>query len=248
MIVLGWVVAATALGVWCVLWRLVRYPGGWTYAFHEEHREARGALTDARGAVRGLRRTARRERWRALAGVKRAEWTYWRRVRRAEGELEQLRTTHRGARVAQLGEITLYEHAVGVGGEEVALAGLRVRFELSRSKVTSYVYVTQPDGRERMERYGGAEHTEDAVRRFAVELQNAVAAADRLKERRLSSVRAVKAELREARSATERVEAAKERLEETRARHDADVRLPKARVALDDARSTWQDLTGRRPL
>ncbi|MFE4695958.1 hypothetical protein ACWCPD_35070 [Streptomyces sp. NPDC001935] len=247
MILLGWVVAVTALGVWWVLWRLVRYPGGWTYAFHEEHREARRALEGARGAVRALRRAARREKWRAHGAVKRAEWAYRRRVRRAESELERLGTTRRGARVEQLGEITLHEHAVVVGNDEVALAGLKVRLEPGRLKATSYVYLTQPDGRERMERYAGADYAEDAVRRFAVRIQNAVAAADRLEEERVGSIRAVKAELREARSATDQVEAAKERLEETRARHDADVRLPKARMALDDARSTWHGLTGRRP-
>ncbi|MFK0025683.1 hypothetical protein [Streptomyces sp. NPDC090798] len=248
MIVLGWVVTVTAVGVWWVLWRLARYPGGWAYAFHEEHREARSALEDARGAVRGLRRAARREKWWALAGMRRAEWAYRRRVRRAESELEHLRTTYRGARVEHLGEITLYEHAVVVGNDEVALVDLQVRFELGRSRSTSYVYLTQPDGRERMERYEGAEYTEDAVRRFAVRVQNAVAAADKLKEQRVSSVRAAKAELREALSATEQMEAAKGRLEETRARQDADLKLPKARMALDDARSTWQSLTGRRPL
>ncbi|MER5793667.1 hypothetical protein [Streptomyces sp. NPDC001980] len=248
MIALGWVVAAAALGVWWVLWRLVRYPGGWTYAFHEEHREARRVLEDARGAVRGLRRTARRERWQAQAAVKRAEWTYRRRVRRAESELEQLHTPHRGARIEQLGEIALYEHAVVVRDDEVALAGLQVRFELGSSKGTSYVYLTPPDGRERMERYGDAEYTEDAVRRFAVQVQNTAAAAGELREQQVGSVRAAKAKLREALSATEQMEAAKERLENIRARQDADVRLPKARVALDDARSAWQCRTGRRPL
>ncbi|MFF5344119.1 hypothetical protein ACFY4H_26030 [Streptomyces althioticus] len=248
MIVLGWVVAVTALGVWWVLRRLVRYPGGWTYAFHAEHREARAALEDARGALRGLRRTARRERWQAQAAVKRAEWAYRRRVRRAESELEQLHTPHRGAQIEQLGEIVLYEHTVAVRDDEVALAGLQVRFELGRSKSTSYVYLTPPDGRERMERYGGAEYTEDAVRRFAVTVKNAAAAAGEQREQRAGSVRAARAELREALSATEQVEAAKERLESIRTRQDADVRLPKARLALDDARRAWQSRTGRRPL
>ncbi|WP_037619596.1 hypothetical protein [Streptomyces aureus] len=248
MFVLGWAIAVTALAMWWVLWRIVRYPGGWTYAFHQEHREARSALDDARGTVRGLRRTARREKWRARAAVQRAEWAYRRRVRRAEAELRQLDTTHRGARIEQLGAIALHKHAVVVGNNEIALAGLQVRFELGRSKSASYVYLTQPDGLEHMERYGGAQYPEDAVRRFVVRVQNAVAAADKLKEQRVGSLRAVKAELREARSATEQMEEAKERLEETRARHDADVRLPKARMALDDARSTWQSLTGRRPL
>ncbi|MEU2982570.1 hypothetical protein ABZ678_38230 [Streptomyces hirsutus] len=226
----------TALGVWRTVWQLVRYPGGWAYAFHEEHREARKALEDARDVVRKLRRSARRETWQALIEAKRAEWAYRRRVRHAESELEQLRTPHRGARVEQLGEVTLYEHTVLISDDEVPLVGLHVRFELARSTHVSYVYLTQPDGRERMERYGGKEFPEDAVRRFSVQMQNAAVAANRLQEQRAGKIRALEAELREARKATQPIEVAQERLKKTRARHDADVKFPQARAALDDAR------------
>ncbi|MFC7885137.1 hypothetical protein ACFUVV_25160 [Streptomyces sp. NPDC057376] len=248
MIAIWWVIVVMALGVWWTVWRLVRYPGGWAYAFHEEHREARKALEDARGVVRELRRSTRREKWQALAEVKRAEWAYRRRVRQVESELERLRAPHRGERIEQLGRITLYEHTALISEDEVPLAGLHARFELSRSTHVSYVYLTQPDGRERMERYDGKEFSEETVRRFSVQIQNAAVAVTRLQERRASEIRACEAELREARKATEPIEAAQERLEKTRARHDADVKLPQARAALDDARSVWQDLTGRRPL
>ncbi|MFF3896418.1 hypothetical protein ACFYY3_25235 [Streptomyces sp. NPDC001812] len=248
MIAIWWVVVVMALGAWWTVWRLVRYPGGWAYAFHEEHREARKALEDARGAVRELRRSARREKWQALAEVRRAEWAYRSRVRQAESELERLRTPHRGAQIEQLGRIILYEHTVLISDDEVPLAGLHVRFELARSTYVSYVYLTQPDGRERMERYDGKEFPEDAVRRFSVQIQNATVAADRLQEQRADNIRALEAELREARQATEPIEVAHERLEKTRARHDADLTLPQARAALDDARNVWQGLTGRRPL
>ncbi|MFF4234219.1 hypothetical protein [Streptomyces sp. NPDC001820] len=248
MIAIWWVVVVVTMGVWWTLWRLFRYPGGWEYAFHKEHREERKALEDARGAVRELRRTARSETWRARAAVKRAEWAYRRRVRRAESELEQLRTPDRGARVEQLGGISLHEHTVLVADEELPLAGLQVRFELARSAHVSYVYITQPDGRERMERYEGKEFPEAAVRRFSVQIQNAAVAANRLQERRAGDICTLEAELREARKATEPIVVAQERLEKTRARHGSDLKLPQARAALDDARNVWQDLTGRRPL
>ncbi|MFF8451852.1 hypothetical protein ACF06Q_29790 [Streptomyces leeuwenhoekii] len=248
MIVIGWAITVAALAVAWVLQRLVRYPGGWRYAFHEEHRAARGALRDARSAVRQLDRAARRERWQALAGVQRAEWAYRRRIRQVEAELWRLRTPHRGERIGQLGDITLYEHALVVREDEVPLADLQVRFELARSAHWSYVYLTQPDGRERMERYEDQAHPEDAVRRFTVQIQNAVAATDRLQQQRAEEISACEAELRAARKATAPVEAAQEKLAEIRARHDADLELPHARAALEDARSAWADLTGRRPL
>ncbi|WP_093802920.1 hypothetical protein [Streptomyces sp. Wb2n-11] len=248
MTAIWWTAMLGALGVCWATWRLVRYPGGWAYAFHEEHQEERQALAEARNAVRELRGTARRETWRARAEVKRVEWAYWRRVRRAESELEQLRTPHRGARIEQLGGITLHEHTVLIAGDEVPLAGMHVRFELARSTHVSCVYLKQPDGRERRERYEGKEFPEEAVRRFSVRIQNAAVAAQRLQEQRAGDIRALQARLREARKATEPITVAQEGLERTRARHDADIKLPQARKALDDARKGWQDLTGRRPL
>jgi len=103
MTAIWWVVVLGALGVCWAIWRLARYPGGWTYAFLEEHREERKALADARDAVRELRGTARRETWQARTEVKRAEWAYRRGVRRAESHLEQLRTPHRGGQIEQRG-------------------------------------------------------------------------------------------------------------------------------------------------
>ncbi|WP_141746807.1 hypothetical protein [Streptomyces agglomeratus] len=205
-------------------------------------------MADARKFVRELQSTARRETWQARTEVKRAEWAYRRRVRRAEFELEQLRTPHRGPRVERLGRITLHEHTVLVADEELRLPHVQVRFELARSKHVSYVYLKEPDGRECMERYEGEEYPEEAVRRFTVRIQNAAVAAQRLRERRAGTIRALEAGLREAEKATEPIAVAQERLEKTRARHSADRELPRARAALDDARKGWQDLTGRRPL
>ncbi|AJF63350.1 hypothetical protein [Streptomyces vietnamensis] len=248
MIAIWWVIVVVALGVWWTVWRLVRYPGGWAYAFHEEHREARKALEDARGAVRELRNTALRETWQARTAVRRAERAHRRRVQRAESELERLRDPHRGALVEQLGAITLHEHAVLISDDAVPLAGVRVRFELARSTHVSYVYITRPDGREHMECYEGEEFPEGAVRRFSVRIQNAAVTENRLQERRAGDIRTLEAELREARKATEPIQAAQDRLDKTRARHKDSLELSRARAALDDARDAWRDLTGRRPL
>ncbi|MGW7056651.1 hypothetical protein [Streptomyces sp. NPDC054887] len=247
MIAIWWVTMLVALGVGWAIWRLIRFPGGWTYAFHEEHKEERQALAAARNAVRELRVAARRETWQARIAVKRAEWAYRRRVRRAEFALEQRRTPHCGARIEQLGGIILHEHAVFIGGDEVPLASVGVRFKLARSKHVSYVYLKQPDGQERMERYEGKDFPEEAVRRFSIQIQNAAVAAQRLQRRRARDIRTLKAELDEAQKATQAIAVAQERLEKTLARHDADIKLPQAREALDDARKAWQDVTGRRP-
>ncbi|MFF3547527.1 hypothetical protein ACFYXD_37560 [Streptomyces platensis] len=243
-----WLVIVVALGVGWVVWRLVLYPGGWAYAFHERYRADREALGDARAAVRELKGTARRELWQAQTAVARAEKAYGSRVSRVEAGLQQLRTPNRGDHVDRLGQIVLHEHAVVVGDDEVPLAGLHVRFDLARSTHVSYVYLTQPDGQRRLERYAGEEFPEDTVRQFSVRLQNAAVTANHLQALRENDIRKLEAELREAREATEPVQTAREWLEETRTRHGSAPQLPKARAALDEARDAWQELTGRRPL
>ncbi|MGW0857654.1 hypothetical protein [Streptomyces sp. NPDC002690] len=242
-----WVVAPPLLlGCWTVR-RLIRYPGRWAHAFHDAYGKERMALEEARVSVRKLRSSARRETRRAWFGVKRAESAHRRRVRQVESELQRLRTLGRGPRIHQLGAISLYEHAVLVAEDELPLAGLHVRFELARTEHVSYVYLTLPEGQTHMERYEGEEFPEEAVRGFSVRISNAAAAAHRARETREKDIAALEAALGEARKATGPVEEAQERLEETRARHSADPRLPRARAALDDARTDWQNLTGRRP-
>lgn len=243
-----WVVILATLGVCWAIGRLVRYPGGWAYAFHEEHHKERQVLKEARKAVRELRGAARRETWQAWAALKQAQWTYRRRVRRAESELEQLRTPHRGACINQLGQIALHEHSVLIGDDELPLAGTHVRFELAHSKHVAYVYLRQPDGQERMEPYQGGEFPEDVVRQFTTQIHNAAVTAHRLQDRRAGDIRTREEELRVAQEATEPIAMAQERLDTTRAHYRADLKLPHARAALDDARIRWQDLTGRSPL
>ncbi|MFE2161868.1 hypothetical protein ACFW9M_29185 [Streptomyces lydicus] len=248
MSAIWWLVFVVAFGVGCVAWRLVQYPGGWAYAFHEQYRADREVLDDARGAVRELKGTARREMRQAQTAVTRAEKAYRSRISRVEAELQQLRTPNRGSHVVQLGQIVLHEHALLVGDDEIPLAGLQVRFDLARSTHVSYVYLTQPDERERMERFAGDDFPEDTVRQFSVRLQNAAVTANQFQALRDGDVHKLETELREARKETQPMEAARELLEETRARHGSDPQLPKARAALDDARDVWQELTGRRPL
>ncbi|MCX5450272.1 hypothetical protein [Streptomyces nigrescens] len=249
MSAIWWLVVVVALGVGWLAWRLAQFPGGWAYAFHEQYRADREALEGARGAVRQLNGTARREVQQAQTAVTRAEKAYRSRISRVEAELQQLRMPSRGDHVDQLGQLVLHEHALLIGDDEVPLAGLQVRFDLARSTHVSYVYLTpQPDGRERLERFAGDEFPEDSVRQFSVRIQNAAVTANQLQALRDVDIHKLEAELREAREATEPVETARELLEEMRARHGSDPQLPKARAALDDARDVWQELTGRRPL
>ncbi|MET9660680.1 hypothetical protein [Streptomyces sp. NPDC006510] len=63
-------------------------------------------------------------------------------------------------------------HSVLIADDELQLAGMQVRFELAKSTHVSYLYLTQPDGRQRMERYKGEEIPEDAMRRFSVQIQS----------------------------------------------------------------------------
>jgi hypothetical protein len=240
------VVAGTCLAVWAVR-HLLRYPGGWSFAFHGQYRADREALADAYREVRRLKGADRQEMGKARSAVAREEKAYRDRISQAETALRQLRTPPRGARVAELGRIVLHENAVLVGGDEVPLAGLRVRFDLARSAHVSYVYLTQADGHEHMESFEEAQFAEEQVRAFSVRVQNAAAAAQRLRGLREKDIGKLEAELSRARADTEPMEAAREQLEQTRAWQDADPRLPKARAALDDARDAWQQLAGRRP-
>ncbi|MFD7498116.1 hypothetical protein ACFV8T_38330 [Streptomyces sp. NPDC059832] len=107
---------------------------------HDEHQEDRQALADARSAVRELRGTARRETWQARTERKRAEWAYRRRVRRAESELEQLHTPHRGALIRQPAEIALHESSVLITDGRLQLADMQVKFEHAKSTDVSYVH------------------------------------------------------------------------------------------------------------
>ncbi|WP_299531369.1 hypothetical protein [uncultured Streptomyces sp.] len=249
MAVFWWVVGpvVAAVGCWALL-RACRFPGGWGYAFGPARRAVRQPLRDARGEVRTLLRAARRERWRARAGVLRAEWSYRRRIRRTEARLRRLAVPQRGSKIAQLGGVVLHRGSVLMSGDELPLAGAEVRFVRGGAKNMSYVYVTHPDGRERVQPYEGEEFPEDAVRGFSVRIRKAAAAAERRQKRRAGGIRALEAQVREARGATGPVVSARQRLKRITADHGEDPRVPRARTALDEARDDWRKLTGRRPL
>ncbi|WP_327111253.1 hypothetical protein OG206_01310 [Streptomyces sp. NBC_01341] len=247
MAVIWWAVVVTASCAGWGIWRALRYPGAPAYAFQRKYRSDRKNLAGARELVRGLRSAALRERGRAWLRAERAERAYRRRIVRTEAALRQLRTPKRGRRLEQLGRIVLHEHAVLVGHAEIPLAGLRVRLERARSGKTWYVYLTEPDGHELVERYGAKEYPEDTVRRFGTRLQNASVKAARRLDGRGGAIRKLEAELVRARTDTGPVRAAQAARQEIRLRHENRPELPKARAALEDAKDAWQALTGRRP-
>jgi hypothetical protein len=238
------VVVAGAVGVG---WRLVRYPGGRRYAFSDVHRADRQDLDRARAAVRALRGVARQEVSRAESRAARASRAYERRIDDAERELERLRRPGRGAFVAELGEVSLYEHALVFKGTEIPLAGLAVRFELARNTSKTYIYLTRPDGRVELPDYADEAFPEEHVRRFSVRIENAVAAENEFRDRRTGAIRRAQSELKEARLDTAERDNARQALERVKARHSDSPELAKALAELEAARDRWHALSGRRP-
>ncbi|WP_153537530.1 hypothetical protein [Streptomyces sp. RB17] len=243
----GLISVVLVVGAVFVVWRLMRYPGGWQYAFSDVHRADRQDLDRARSAVRAVRGTARQEVSRAETRATRAERAYERRIGDAERELARLRRPGRGAFVTRLGEVTLYQHALLFKGKEIPLAGLAVRFELARNSKKSYIYLTHPDGRVEFPGYADEEFPEEHVRRFSVRIENAVAAENTFRDGRADGIRQAESALEEARLDTAEKDDAREALEQVRARHSESPELAKALAALETARDRWQALTGRRP-
>ncbi|MDX3234243.1 hypothetical protein PV392_00785 [Streptomyces sp. ME03-5709C] len=227
--------------------RLHRYPGGWRFALSGRHDADRDALDDARRAVRSLRRAERRELSGARATLARADRRHQRRVSDAERHLARLRRPGKGAFVAALGKVALYEHVVVVSGPQVKalpLDGLEVRFE--HSKTGNHLYLRRPDG-VHLESYPPGEHDEDVVRRFGVRVENAVAEESTFRTALAASVKKAEDDLEAAHADTGAAQDARSRLESVTARLSRDPAPAAARARLEAARDRWQGLTGRRP-
>jgi hypothetical protein len=239
-----WVLLALLGGAAYIGWRLHAYPGGWAYAFGDAYAAERRDLAMARRGVRELERAARRELSEAKGKVRGEETRYRERIRSAEQRLKELRNPGRGEQQQTLGELTLHQHVLRHRSEDIPLAGLKVRFESSRHKY--YIKVTRPNGRVRDVHYPRTQ-PEDAVRRFAVRIENAVADENDLLTRRKGLIADAETELTHARAGTLSKEAALEALARLTARQSADDRLPAARAELDAARGRWHAETGHLP-
>ncbi|MFB7288797.1 hypothetical protein [Actinacidiphila glaucinigra] len=230
--------------------RLHRYPGGWRFALSGRHDTDRAALDRARRAVRKLRRGARRELAGVRAQVARADRSQRRRVDDAERHLDRLRRPGRGAFVAKIGKVSLHEHVMVISGPQtkvLPLDGLEVRFE--HSQVGNHLYLRRPDG-VHLESFAPgehAEHDEDAVRRFSVRIENAVAKERAFLTERARSVKKAEDDLKAAHADTGPAEGARRHLGTVIARQRRDPALAEALAGLEAARDRWHGLTGRRP-
>ncbi|MFI7363157.1 hypothetical protein ACIBO4_13610 [Streptomyces sp. NPDC050149] len=247
LLVLAALVAAGAAGR-----QLHRYPGGWKFAFGSAYSAARRDLDTARNALRTLERAAQWELSGAQNAVRKADSTHRRELRRAEEALAYLREPGRGGYRDEIRDLSLYEHVLVASGTDDWSGDLQLPLhEMSiradHSAWESHVYLTGPDGRRHLLTYPHTELAEEYVRRFVLDVQNAIATDKAFQRDRPRLIREAGAELRRLRgSATGPTEEGR-RLEEVTARQSGDPRIPRARQELDAAHARWQALTGRRP-
>ncbi|MFE9414959.1 hypothetical protein ACFYMX_04835 [Streptomyces griseofuscus] len=245
----GWILLLALIAAAAVGRQLYRYPGGWKFAFASEYGAARRDLDRARSAVSGLERTARKELAGARGAVDAAATAHRRRVRDAEEHLARLSDPGRGGYRAELGALSLYEHVLAVSTDDFSgdlpLHEIAVRSDHTRT--AGHLYLIGPDGRQHLVTYATADIAEEHVRKFVVDIHNAIAAAKSFQRDRPAQLRQAKADLRQAMNDTSAQESARLRLEQVTARQGSDPRIPAARQDLAAAHDRWQELTGHRP-
>lgn len=245
-------VVAALVAAGAVARQLHRYPGGWKFAYRGAYAAARHDLDTARNTLRTLEHAARWELSGAQNAARKADSDLRREVRRVEEELAYLREPGRGGYRSEIRDLSLYEHVLVASGTDdwsgdlqLPLHETSIRADYSARE--SHVYLTGPDGRRHLLSYPHTELAEEYVRRFVLDVQNAIAADKAFQRDRPRLIREAGAELRRLRgSATGPSEEAR-RLEEVTARQSGDPRIPRARQELDAAHARWQALTGRRP-
>ncbi|MEV0743741.1 MULTISPECIES: hypothetical protein [unclassified Streptomyces] len=247
LLVLAALVAAGAAGR-----QLHRYPGGWKFAFGGAYSAARHDLDNARKALRTLEHAARWELSGAQNAARNADSDHRRQVRRAEEELARLREPGRGGFRTEIRDLSLYEHVLVASGTDdwsgdIQLPLHETSIRADHSEWESHVYLTGPDGRRYLLSYPHAELAEEYVRRFVLDVQNAIARDKAFQRDRPALIKETGAELRRLRGDAAGPAEAARRLEEVTARQGSDPRIPQARQELDAAQARWQALTGRRP-
>ncbi|MFD9208719.1 hypothetical protein ACFVZM_20880 [Streptomyces sioyaensis] len=226
-------------------WQLYSFPGGWAYAFGTQHAGERQHLSEARRKMR----EAERSSYRRVAAAKEQQHStqalFEERIRRAEKTLQRVSQPGRGEPVEQQGAAVLHQHVLLIAGEEIPLAGLRVRFEQAQHK--NHIYVTRLDGTVHWTPFPHAEHEEDGVRRFAVRIENAVAAENAFRAQQKALITQAEKELQEARADTGARDAARLHLTQMTTLHQHDRQRKAARAELEAARKRWQTITGKLP-
>jgi hypothetical protein len=169
----GLLVLLAAGGGAYALWRRYNYPGDWAHAFHPRHAADRDDLDKARRPARDLAREREKELAAAHAGIERADRRHRAVVRSIEQEIHHLRHPGRGQEVAELGGLTLHQHAVIKDDREIPLQGLAIHHEHAQQQ--DFIHLAPTDGDPCHTSYPHAAYDPDDVRRFAMRLESAVA-------------------------------------------------------------------------
>ncbi|MFF8589694.1 hypothetical protein [Streptomyces althioticus] len=250
------VIIAVGLSLW-VLWRRHRFPGGWTFAFSSLYEKEREALAHARRTARQVSRTAAEAESAALAGLTSAQTDYERTLRQLEQRIARLRSPGAGERIGGLGELTLFQHILvvtaGASARSMELAGLDARFDTGKTHHS--IYLVEATGRVYRATYRHLvpatddlpQFDEEAVRDFAVAIQNAVADENSFRARIAYALQQAQQELEEARADTRAQEAARHRLAQVRQRNQQDPHRKAAESELEGALEDWKNLTGCKP-
>ncbi|WP_406451033.1 hypothetical protein OG782_14700 [Streptomyces sp. NBC_00876] len=247
--IIGWILLLVLAVAAVAGRRLRRYPGGLRFAFGQEHAAARHDLDTARDALRELERAAVKELSGARAAALTADAAHRHRVRKAEERVVYLHRPDRGGFLDELGNLCLYQHVLAVRTEEwsgdLPLAGITVRSD--HTLTAAHIYVTDPAGRRHLVTYHLEHFGEEYVRKFIVDVHNAMDIARAFQRDLPTLIDEAEAELDRARNDTTGQSEAGRRLDEITARQGGDPRIPRARHELDAAQARWQALTGRRP-
>ncbi|OKK11170.1 hypothetical protein AMK09_31650 [Streptomyces sp. CB02488] len=248
----GWtlLLALAVTGAVAVGRRLHRYPGGMEFAFGGEHSAARHDLDTARNALRALERAAQRELSGAQAAARKAERIHRRRVSSAEADLAYLREPGRGSYLTEIQHLSLYQHILVADVPDEWPGDLpldRIAIRCDHTPTASHIYLTGPDGRQYLLTYPVFELGEEYVRKFVLDVRNAIPAARTFQQDRPRLIRESEAELRRVLSDTTGRSEAGLPLDALAAGQAGDPRIPGARQDLDAARARWHALTGHRP-
>lgn len=226
-------------------WRLYSYPGGWSYAFGDEHAADRKDLDAARGQVRALAREMRKELNDAHTRIHREKARRRERARNIERKIDELRESGRGQQVARFGGLTVHQHTVLKGEREYPLAGLKIRLETTQHHY--FIYLTESNGDACYESYSCADYAEDDVRSFVMQLEHAAAEENAFRSRMAVLITQNQEEVAQVRADTHAEEEARRHLAEVTERHGQDPRRKATHTELEAARDRWHKLSGRRP-
>ncbi len=225
--------------------RLVRYPGGWAYAFGGAFSSRRRELAEARSAVRALERERRRELGSAGRELRRVEGERHRRIKALHRQRKQLDAVGHGELLHKIGGLALHQHALLVHGKAVPLRRARISHDLARHQ--HVLLVTGPDGKRRRLTLDRDRYSEDAVRTVVARAQGAMVDEETFQQKREADIAEKEAQLKQAEADLGAVQQARERQAKAVERWRSDPRPARAEARLKAVGERWHADTGRRP-